>query len=155
MRREIILTRHLKQYDKDLFAKTAENGLTFIIRNKQRAKSFEFNGKVFTYFVNDPQMIMPLTNDLTDKGRPADWGIEAILAILKSMDGHRSDTVLKRIEKSLEKQCDDRSKSVNTAFEEHHDEFSHSFKKLFSDFNVSSMDQTDVRKKLEQKGKLI
>jgi hypothetical protein len=151
MRREWELTKIVKAYDPMLYVKRAENGMMFVIRNAVKYEAFEYNGDTIYYPVKDPQTVLPLTDTWSIKGNPVDCGIERLMDRLKRIDAQRSDSVLEEFYASHEQHERAVDKERELEIEAATYEIHGHFKKLFKDFNVSSMDKTDVRKKLEQK----
>jgi hypothetical protein len=154
MKREWILTKAVKRYDKDLFVKRAENGMMFLIRNKTKLDHFEFNGVKVYYSKVEPQEILALTDTWTSRGQAVDWGIEPLMQKITEIDGHRSHEILDRINKAVLGSMEAKDKARDSEMEAKAYESRYELKKIFQDYNVSSMDQTDVRTKLEKKGKL-
>ncbi len=132
------LTKQLKEHDKDLYAKRMLDGVVLVCRKSRN---------VFTGQTND-QLIFPLTDDFTSKGKPVEWGVEPILAHLKAMDGWNRDVVEDWIS-SDEKSKEVAAKQRMSKNEDFARDFRRQFARTFDDVNTSTLEKIDNRRRLK------
>lgn len=75
------LNQALKTYDRSLYAKVDDRGVTCVYRRS--LKSFSL----------DPQthLIIPLTDTWKFNGNPVEWGVEPLMTQIRSMDTWKSE----------------------------------------------------------------
>lgn len=153
MNRAYVLTKHVKNYDPDLFVKRSENGMFILLRKKTRLDQFEFQGVKYLYTKHEPQEILALTDNWTTKGKPVDVGIDKLLARIQQLDGWSRENFIDERIKGYEELHDQEKKARENEWEAKAYEARDHIKKIAEDYNLSSLDKTDFRKQLEKKGK--
>lgn len=151
MRREYRLTQIVKSYDPALFVKRGDDQTLYLIRRTKRWETIEFNGRLVMYSRPDHQMIFALTDDWTQGGRSVDWGIEPLMARVREIDSHRSSEIIDRLNEAQELREQAKETDLTNKSESFARDLRTAVKLDFKDYNVSSLDRTDIRKKLEKK----
>lgn len=99
------ITRILQnEYDGALFAKY-RYGRIDILRKQFKYIPYDVDGSTLLAPVKDDWFVMSLTDNWSMDGRSVEWGIEPILARLRSIDLHKrdlADEVIRQKEKDLE-----------------------------------------------------
>lgn len=127
------LNRALKNYDSKLYAERRHTDGKILIMRKS-----DFN-------VSAPHIIFPLTENWKMDGRPAEWGIEPIIARLKAHDLWRDDTFVTNFLKEEDKYNEGRDRDRKNSIESFLYDFRSQFAKATKDINTSGM-KTPLRK---------
>lgn len=83
------LQKELRSYDPQLFVVKASNGMLQVWR---KPDSLNLANLYADERPKSAQLILPITDDWTLKGRPVEWGIDPILRKISSMDAWRDDS---------------------------------------------------------------
>lgn len=140
------LTKHLKVFDRLLYAEQGHSGQHAIFRKSKRYEHFEFEGQTLFYERSSPHLIFALTDTWAPGGRPVDWGIEPILNRLKAMDMWADETVYDRFMKQEEKEKESKDKYLKNSIEDFLKDFRRQFARATNDVNTSSLSKTDKRR---------
>jgi len=146
--RERVLTKHLKAHDSKLYAKREEYGAIHVYRETVGFDVCDWEGGKLLISRLQPHFVFALTDNWTVTGKPIEWGIEPVMARVKEMDLWNQNTLEKILAHNQAiDESNDRSRMTN------HEAFAadirSQFKKAFSDVNVSSLEKTDNRRKVE------
>lgn len=139
------LNRHLKHYDRELYA--ARSGHTYqIYRKSYRWDSYEYQGQGLAVLREQPHYIISLTDTWKPDGKPVEWGIEPLLAQIRSMDlwrdrGMYAEMVKKREREERWKE-DTRSNNIRAAAID----MKRDLAKATNDINTSTLNKTDIRR---------
>lgn len=147
------LTQELKTYSKDLYAERASNGTVQVYRKTVRWESFEFQGKSLAVSRLRPELVFPLTDTWTVRGKPVEWGIEPVSWKIREMDAQRDDSYLERMEKENERVDQIRKQSHLNEVKATAADMRKDFAKAVNDINTSALDMTDPRRKQDGNSK--
>lgn len=144
--REYRLTKRLKEYDSQLFAKKAEDGVIHILRRTVVWDSFQFNGDTYRYSRYEPHFVFALTDNWKPSGKPVDCSSDVVLNRIKAMDLWRDDQFVERLLAGYEKDKETKERHMRNDIESFLYEFRPQFAKTFNDVNTSTMEKTDARR---------
>lgn len=146
------LTRSLKKYDRDLFARF-EGGLLHVLIKRKRPVSIKAKDGVYlTYFIDHDSQVMSLTDNWSARGNPRDWGIDRVILRLKEIDSRQRENLIEEFEAENERKKKEKEKDLSNHNEAFLHEFRDDIKKAFSDTNTSLMDKKiDPRRKFEKR----
>lgn len=86
------IARLLKRYDSNLYPKKYLTGAMGIVRKKRRWGHHKLpDGSTLWFGYDDDQLVLPITDNWTESGKPVDWGIEPIFWKIQQLDGWRDD----------------------------------------------------------------
>ena len=150
------LTRYIQEYDRELYAK-ARYGRIDILRKSFRYVAYDVDGMTLLSPVENDWLVTSLTHNWNVTGRPVDWGIEPVLARLRSIDLHRRDLANEIIE-AKEKDLESKDRTMDNNLEAFWKDNRRLWAKNFEQVNRSSLSKKDRRYsddvKLKLKGKL-
>lgn len=86
------LNEVMKAYDSKLMVKRNSKGVINVYRERAIADSFQHERITYVYVKPVYDLIVSLTDNWSDDGRPVDWGVEPLLAKFRQMDSWRDDT---------------------------------------------------------------
>lgn len=130
----------IRGHDYKLFCKLVE-GKLHIYRKSNGVETFRLEGGEILHSIRSvPHFVMALTHNWNATGYPVDWGIEPIMARLKSIDLWSRD-IVGDIEKQSEKSDKEMERKMKTDAEAFAYEFRDSFKNTFKDVNTASLDK--------------
>jgi hypothetical protein len=89
---------------------------------------------------------MSLTRDWTANTENVDWGVEPIIQRLKDIDTWHSESVVNQLEKMHKLADESKERALQNKVEDFAHEWRPTFKKAFSDVNVSTMSKKELRK---------
>lgn len=141
------LSRELKNYSKDLYAERAGNGTVQVYRRATRWETYSFEGKALTVSRPLPQLVFPLTDTWTVRGKPVEWGIEPVCWKIREIDTHRDDSHLEKMFKENERVDQIKAQSHLNEMKAVAADCRADFAKASNDINTSSLDMTDSRRK--------
>lgn len=145
------LTRHLKKYDKDLFAREEQGVIHVLIRRKRPVRIKAQEGVYLTYFTDHESQVMSLTENWSARGSRRNWGIDRVMFRLREIDSHQRHNLIEEFEAENERKRLERERTLANHNEAFLYEFRDDIKKAFNDVNTSSMDQVDPRRKFEKR----
>lgn len=143
MSRAVTLTRHLKQYDRDLFASLEvhpelSDKVIYVCRHNAARP-------------HEPYFIFALTDDWTAKGKPRDWGIEVVMNRIRAIDLWKNETVVDRLMKDYTKQAESDDRAMRNSMESFLYEFRRDFAKATNHINTANLGKLDNRRIKEQR----
>lgn len=152
--REHQITRALQGYDTELYAQKGYEGRIDIFRKVYRYETHDCGEFFLTRSVEEPYRVFSLTDTWTPWGNPVEWGIEPILARLRSIDLWKRDVGSETIASNNKiKESKDRSRKND--LEAFLYDNKRVFQRAFNDVNTSSLDKrTDRRYRDEKKLKI-
>lgn len=123
------LNKHLKSYDRELYAVCHKTPRIDVYRQNRDKLS-------------PPHFIFTLTEDWTTKTRPVEWGIEVVLARLKAHDLWNSSNFFKERAAEMEaaEQSEERSRKNN--IEAFMQDFRRQFVKATDGVGIANMNKT-------------
>lgn len=139
------LTRHLKAYDRMLFAKKYD-GVIHVFRKTVRYEACAWNGGTLLYTKDDRAHVLSLTKDWTVNGQSVDWGVEPVMARLKEIDGWNKQLFDEMLE-NHRKVDEGKDKAFKSQNEDFLKDFRREFAKAYNGFNVAQMKHDNRRKK--------
>lgn len=145
-----LVTKHLKSYDKDLFASRDNRGVIQVMRRQTIGQTYEYGGANLTVYRNQSQFIMSLTHNWLANGEPVEWGIEPLMRRIRYIDGHLHDDYDEFCEKR-ERQERIESQTLKNNCTALAADMRKDFNKVFGDINTSTMEKVDNRRKEDLK----
>jgi hypothetical protein len=143
------------EYDPKLVAKS-KYGRIDILRKGFRYVPYEINGQVILVLNEDNWPVLSLTNNWKNDGRPVEWGVEPILAKLRSMDLWKRNIADEAI-KAKEKKSESQERGMDNNLEAFWKDNRRLWAKNFDQVNRSNISRPDRRfrddKILKLKGK--
>lgn len=140
------LTRNVRAYDRELFCDRDSHGVIHVYRNAMRFLRYDFDGKNLSYAVNQPQIVLSLTDNWMISGKSREWGIEPLMRRLAEIDNWNDDS-------KYDDMCRDRAKRENWAKEAKRQEYRavaadmrRDFAKAVSEINTSTINKIDRRR---------
>jgi hypothetical protein len=140
------LNREFKWFDSDLFAKR-DNGKVQVYRKKFRFLPWEYEGQTLLYQVSTPTLVFSLTDNWSVNGEPAEWGIEPILARLRSIDLINNPELSEWLFKQYEKSEESKERDFHNFSESFAKYYRRAFANTFNEINTSTMEKNDSRRK--------
>lgn len=138
MSRENVLTRKLKRYDRDLFAKKVGNQI-HIYRKISTWTGSQLDGYHILALKDGFQFVFALTNNWSASGEPVEVGIDPIINRLRAIDIWSNPNFLKDFEAQMEETEKTKRKDFRNTTEAFLYDFHRDFKKTFNDVNTSNM----------------
>jgi hypothetical protein len=136
MSRVAQITRAVRRYDKELFAKKLREPFGSI--------------GVYRKDKSGPSFVFALTENWTINAPPREWGIEPVIARLRAMDLWTVETAFDRFDRQEKKSEEQKERNRKHNVESFLHEFRGEFKKTFAGVNTSLMNKIDRRKRKEQ-----
>lgn len=133
---ELVLTRHLKRYDRDLFAARNLKGTMCVWAKQKRVEKVIDN---LSAVKEGRYLVMSLTDTWGVSGKPIPWGIEVVLNRLKALDLSRNENIFKDIEREDEKVEESEKRDFSNTVESFLYDYRSEFKKSFNDVNTSNL----------------
>lgn len=143
--REHAITRSIREYDRDLYAKST-HGRVDIMRKNASYESYDIDGERVLFLRPADQLVMSLTDNWSASGEPRDWGIEPILARLRAMDLWSRPEFFEEIELGNEKVRESEKRDLSNNVESFLYDFRSAFKRTFADYNMSTVNKFDRRR---------
>ncbi len=144
------VNRAIRKYDRELYAEMFE-GRIDIFRNTYGHEAFDVNGHTICFIKQVPYRVFCLTDSWKAWGKPVDWGIEPIMAKLKSADLWVRD-VLKETNSQNEKIDASKKRDVSNNVEAFVKDYRKEFARTFEDVNTTNLSKrTDRRFKDDKK----
>lgn len=144
------LTKHLKRYDKKLFARFDNGKMHVLIQGERKMSERLSDTEYISYFVPTEYIVLSLTHNWSYSGEPRNWGIDRVLSRIREIDSHQRDVV-----KDFDEQNEKVKKSKERDFQNHNEAFLYDWrddiKKQFNDVNTSGMTAVDPRRKFEKR----
>lgn len=141
-----LLTKHLKGWDRDLFASRMEDGSIHISRYHTYWVPFEFDEKKFLYAKQCPVFVIALTDNWLVTGKPVDWGIEPLMRKIMEMDQWRDDSMYDNLVKDRERKEENRKREFRNNVKALAYDLRTEFAKATNDINTSLLAKTDKRR---------
>lgn len=152
--RERQITRAVQGYDTELYAKKGYEDRIDIFRKVYRYETYDCGEFLLTRAVEEPYRVFSLTDTWTPWGKPREWGIEPILARLRSIDLWKRDVggeVIAANEKIKESQDRSRKNELEAFLYDN----KRVFQRALDGVNTSILDKrTDRRYRDEKKLKI-
>ncbi len=138
------ITIEVKKWDRDLFCDYGPKGVLSIMRKANEYHSVEVDGVRVVYPQPCPQIVLVLTDDWTQRGKPVEWGLEPLMRKLKAIDTWLNPVFdfVKQEEKSKESATRHRHNEQEAFLKE----FRPQFAKSFNDVNTSTLNKIDRRR---------
>ena len=132
------LNRAIKDYDKDLYVIRSPNGMDQVWRKSLPKDLFGLTEASHSSKPN-VNFILALTDDLKLTGNPVEWGIEPIIATLKSWDNWRDDTQFEKMKKRREFNEESEKNSQKHEFRARAADMRKDFARATNEINTSSL----------------
>lgn len=143
------VTRLLKQYDSDLIAKRYLDGTLAILRKRRGYDFYRFSDCVLWSSFDWEDLVLPITDNWIETGRPVDWGIEPILWQMQKIDGWRDDSDYDRFYQDRERRKANRARARRNEMRALAADCRREFARATNDINTSSLDRIDRRRILD------
>jgi hypothetical protein len=131
----------VQSHDWKLYCAKDIAGKLCIFRKSQRVETFYLDDTTVIHSVRPaPHFVMALTHNWKANGIPVDWGLEPILARVKSLDLWNRD-IVSDLEVQEEKHLESCERDRKNKTEDFLHEFRSDFKRTFSDVNTSTLDK--------------
>lgn len=140
------LTQELQKHDRSLFAKETENGMVQVWRKADRWNAADLLTEE-TGFSTPLQFITALTDNWKLDGKPVEHGIDPLMFKIRQMDSWQQGPQLEAMRKRREREDEDRKRQRNNENRAIAADLRKDFAKATNDFNTSSLDMTDARRK--------
>ena len=138
MSRALVLTKHLRAYDRELYASCEKHPLrddkVMYVLRRNRVRPHE------------PHFIFALTQDWSPKGRPVEWGIEVVMNRIKAMDLWKDETIVDRVIRDGEKIEESEKREARNTIESFLKDFRREFAKGTNHINTSLLNKYDKRR---------
>ncbi len=131
--RALVITRHIKRWDRRLSANYAGNGMIHILFADS----------------NVNKLVMSLTDNWSSSGSPRLWGIEPILMRLREIDMSANERALENIRKDREKNAGIAKKDMKNKIEDGLREQRPQFAKAFEHINTSSLNKKYDKRRIK------
>lgn len=142
------ISRLLKRYDSDLYPKRFDDGALGIMRKKWR---WDFiwspgaSGRLWFTF-RDDHLVLPITDNWQEWGKPVDWGIEPILQKIQQLDGWRDDEDYDRFVKDRENRKADKQRAHRNEMRALAADCRREFAHATNEINTSTLEKIDKRR---------
>lgn len=142
------ITREVRNHDRNLFCKENVEGMLCIHRKTTAYDAYHFDGVHLVHARPSSELVIPLSDNWSIRGKPVEWGIEPILAKLRSIDLASRPEMFGDLNREYEKGFESERRDLRNKTEAFASEFHSQFKKTFSDVRVANMDKKqDSRRK--------
>jgi len=139
------ITEVVKQYDRRLFANEAL-GKVMIMRQADRVEASDYNQSAPDIARLNPQLVFALTHNWNVHGSPVEWGLEPIMAQLRSMDGWSDPGMFKDMVKKRERDEADKQRSNRNDIRARAADMRTEFARSTNDINTGSLNKVDRRR---------
>lgn len=140
------LNKHLRAYDRDLYAERFESGVIHIFRKVTTWVHFELNGTKFGYAKTTPLFIIALTDNWLLTGNPVQWGIEPLMSKIRDMDNWREDSTYTNIVKEREQLQRNQERSARNNVRALAADMRRDFARATNDINTSTLKKIEKRR---------
>lgn len=141
------ISRLLKRYDSDLYPKQFADGALGIMRKKRLWDFYRLNdGTVLWHGFEADQLVLPITDNWTESGKPVDWGIEPILGQIQKLDAWRDDGDYDRFVKDRERRKENKERERRNEFRALAYDCRREFAQATNEINTSTLDKTEKRR---------
>jgi hypothetical protein len=145
------ITWEVQKHDPKLYCGESHNGQLWIFREGYSYREYDVDGVTLHALEPCPYYIMALTDNWSQSGQSVDWGLEPIMARLRSIDGWSRDVYEEDIYQQKERSKEKSERHFANETEAFLKEFRPQFAKAFDGINTSSMDKIDPRRKGDMK----
>lgn len=145
-------TRHLKGYDRDLFAARNLDGIPCVFRKWKRFEPVvEADGFKLAALVEDKQFVFALTDTWTARGVPRDWGIDDVLNRIKKIDRQANERLFEELDQQNEKVDQSKKRHLKNEMEAFWIDQRRAFAKATDDILTHSLSKDEPRKRLKDR----
>lgn len=149
------MTKAVSKMDPDLYCDEYMDGYAIFRRHMTLGVPIDFEGDVIRETLNQPQMILPLTDSWGVNGRPVEWGVCPVYFRLKEIDAWtNNDHHTTRWEEEYEKSQESKARKRRNDQEAFLKDFRGQFAKAFEHVNTSTVNKRDRRRIDEKKHNL-
>ncbi len=140
------ISKLLKRYDSDLYPKKYLDGALGIVRKKRRwdFQNLPGGGRLWFGF-DDDQLVLPVTDNWNESGKPVDWGIEPIFWKIQQLDSWRDDGDYARFVRQREQNKQNKERANRNEMKAIAYDCRREFAQATNDINTSTLDKTDRR----------
>lgn len=141
------MNRLLKRYDSDLVSRRYMDGALAILRKRRGYDFYRMPGDCVLWFGFDwEQLVLPLTDNWIETGKPVDWGIEPILAQMQKIDGWRDDSDYDRFCEDRQRRRDNKQRAFRNEMRARAYDLRRDFARATNDINTSSLNRIERRR---------
>lgn len=145
-------TRALKNYDRDLFAGRTKDGVACVFRKSKRYEPVcELDGIPLSVLIDDYQLVFPLTDTWTMKGKPRDWGIDTVVGRVRECDALANKRFFEEMDEKNEKVEQIKRKDLRNEMEAFWIDERRRFAKATDDILTHSLSKDEPKKRLKDR----
>lgn len=141
------ITAVVSAYDSTLFAIRTVNGMLQIHRKMDKLKVSNHYQTALLPGEYHPQFILALTDTWKLTGKPVDWGIEPIMAQIRSMDAWAKEDLYSDMCKRRARENELKDQHFKSEVRASADELRRDFAQATNDINTSTLEKVDRRRK--------
>ena len=141
------ISKLLKRYDSDLFPKRFLDGSMGIMRKRKSYSRYRLQTGSTLWFINYwDDLVIPVTDNWLESGRPVDQGIEPIYWQLLKTDSWRDDGDYDRFCNQRERKKQDRERHWRNEVRALAADCRQDFARATNDINTSTLEKVDRRR---------
>lgn len=103
------------------------------------------DGSVLWFSFRSDQLVLPITDNWTESGKPVDWGIEPIFWKIQQLDGYRDDGYEEFV-KQRERIKSNKERAHRNEIKALAYDCRREFAKATNEINTSTLDKVDKRR---------
>lgn len=144
-------TKHLKRYDRDLYAGRTKDGALCVFR---KHKSYELVcDEPFKLYnlVEKPQFVLALTDTWTLRGVPRQWGIDHVLNKIRQMDLQANERLIEEMDAHNERVDESERRKFRNEAEAFLIDNRREFAKAFDGVLTHSLSKDEPKRRLKDR----
>lgn len=136
--RATVIEREIRKYDDLLYCEKSRDGKLCIYRKGRRIESYDLDGTALHVVLDDPYLVLALTDTWNLNGEPRDWGVMPILQRLQMIDCWKRDLAKESIE-SVERANSSDNRAADNHIESYLKDIRKSFARATDDIVTGSL----------------
>lgn len=146
------INRIIKAHDRELFCHEMRPDVLAVFRKKKRfVPVLESDEAYFYHLISDRELVLPITDTFTARGRPRVWGLDVILSELKYRDLAQNPEFFQALEEEDKKHEEAKKRHLRSEAEAFFSDTRSHFKKAWSDVRTALMSKDEPRKRIKEK----
>jgi hypothetical protein len=143
-----VYNRHLKRYDRELYAKRDMDGIVSVYRRNKRFVAYDLDGNDFQFLIDSPEFVVALTDNWTKTGHPVPWGPDLVLNRLGEIDSWAKKDLIEELDKQNEQVEKSRARGFRNEAEAFWSDNRKAFAKATDDILTHSLDKSDKKRRI-------